>query len=87
MNSITSFYRIMTALQRNDEYDYFHLQQEFQTVIKDLKGSDILKPRIILKDSKLDVMEVAFIEARGFVFKKSNEYRQLKEWLNETNKG
>ena len=37
MKSKIALYRIMTALQNNDEYNYIHLQQEYQTILKDLE--------------------------------------------------
>lgn len=65
---------------------YDELNEALRVIAKVVEVLEILKPRIILKDSTLDVMEVAFIEARGFVFKNSNEYRLLKEWLNDNKK-
>lgn len=59
----------------------------YQEVKKDLKVLEILKYRIHLKDSviKNDMKEyeVCFIEASGFVFKSSKEYKLLKGWLND----
>ena len=50
MNSKPALYRIMTALQNNDEYDYFHLQQEFQTILKDLELLEKIKEMIGKKE-------------------------------------
>lgn len=42
---------------------------------------NILKPRMVLKSRFLDDKEVTFIEAKGFVFKGSDDDKLLKEWL------
>lgn len=45
------------------------------------KVLEILKPRIKMKSSLIEDKNVCFIETSGFVFKGSEEYDVLKEWL------
>lgn len=63
----------------NSEHNFW--LKLYQEVKRDLKVLDTLKYRIHLKDSILDQTEVSFVEATGFVFKNSEEYKLLKEWL------
>lgn len=63
------------------DYTKEETERFYEDIEKGLEVLDVLKYRIHLKDSILDQTEVSFVEATGFVFKNSEEYKILKEWL------
>ena len=61
------------------------LPEQVELIEKELKAFDLLKPRIKLKESTVNVdgvnFKVVFIEASGFVFQNSEEHKLLQETL------
>ena len=73
--------------KRRTSFSINEIIDMLERAVKDLEVLEILKPRIYLKYDTLrndnTIVEVAFIEAKGFTFKNSNEYKLLKEWLDD----
>lgn len=63
-------------------FTYEEFLEAKNQLLKDLEVLEILKNRVYLNEATIKNYDFAWVEASGFfVFKSSNEYKLLKEWL------